>query len=69
MSARSVAFVEVSRDPTSTEFRPDRSRACRRRALARACVATRVATPYNQRPSEPSTRIEPACRTSTRNVA
>ena len=53
----------------SIRSRPDRSRARRRREFILARAATRVATPYSQRPTEPSTRIEPACRTNTRNVA
>ena len=36
---------------------------------ARALVATRVATPYNHGPSRSESRICPALRTNTRNVA
>ena len=48
---------------------PGRSRACRRDRSSRARLATRRATPNSQGASRSRSRIEPARRTRTRNVA
>ena len=53
MSPASAVLLAVSGEAASIRSRPNRSRASRRRTLARARFATRVATLNNQRPRRP----------------